>query len=43
LIEHATREGFVSPRYGGLLLFADTPAALLDRFAAWRASEVLRA
>jgi uncharacterized protein (TIGR00730 family) len=43
LIEHAVREGFVSPRYAGLLLFADTPAALLDSFAAWRAPEVLRA
>jgi hypothetical protein len=31
LIEHAAREGFVSP------------AALLDGFAAWRAPEVLRA
>jgi uncharacterized protein (TIGR00730 family) len=43
LIEHAVREGFVSPRYARLLLFADTPAALLDGFAAWRAPEVLRA
>lgn len=43
LIEHAVREGFVSPRYADLLLFADTPAALLDRLAAWRAPEILRA
>ena len=43
LIEHAVRERFVSPEYAGLLLFADTPAELLDRFAAWRAPEILRA
>jgi len=43
LIEHAVREGFVSPRYADLLLFADTPGALLDRLAAWRAPEILRA
>jgi len=43
LIEHAVRERFVSPTYASLLLFADTPADLLDRFAAWRAPEVLRA
>jgi len=43
LIEHAVRERFVSPTYAGLLLFADTPAELLDRFLAWRAPEVLRA
>jgi uncharacterized protein (TIGR00730 family) len=43
LVEHAVRERFVSPTYASLLLFADTPAELLDRFAAWRAPEVLRA
>jgi uncharacterized protein (TIGR00730 family) len=43
VIDHAVRERFVSPEYGGLLLFADTPADLLDRFAAWRAPEALRA
>jgi len=43
LIAHAVRERFVSPPYAGLMLFADTPAELLDRFAAWRAPEVLRA
>jgi hypothetical protein len=37
------RERFVSSRYAGLLLFADTPAELLDGFAAWRAQEMLRA
>jgi hypothetical protein len=43
LIEHAVRERFVRSRYAGLLLFADTPAELLDGFAAWRAQEMLRA
>jgi len=43
IIEHAVRERFVSPEYAGLLLFADTPVELLDRFTAWRAPQVLRA
>jgi len=43
LIDNAVREGFVSPRYADLLLFADTPAALLDRLAAWRSPQILRA
>ena len=43
VIEHAVRERFVSPAYAGLLLFADTPTDLLERLAAWRAPEVLRA
>ena len=43
VIDHAVRERFVSPAYAGLLLFADTPTDLLDRLAAWRAPEVLRA
>jgi len=43
LIEHAVREGFVSPQYADLLLFADSPAELLDRLADWRAPEILRA
>jgi uncharacterized protein (TIGR00730 family) len=43
VIEHAVRERFVSVDYADLLLFADTPAELLDRFAAWRAPAVLRA
>ena len=34
-LSHAAREGFVRPEHLGLLLFADAPAALLDRFAAW--------
>jgi predicted Rossmann-fold nucleotide-binding protein len=43
LIEHAVRERFVAPQYAELLLFADTPAELLDGFSAWRAPAVLRA
>jgi uncharacterized protein (TIGR00730 family) len=43
IIEHAVRERFVRPEYAGLLLFADTPVELLDRFAGWRAPQVLRA
>jgi uncharacterized protein (TIGR00730 family) len=43
VIDHAVRERFVSPGYAELLLFADTPTALLDRLAAWRAPEILRA
>ena len=43
VIDHTVRERFVSPAYAGLLLFADTPTDLLDRLAAWRAPEVLRA
>ena len=36
LLEHAAREGFVAPEASRLLLFADTPDALLDGLAAWR-------
>jgi uncharacterized protein (TIGR00730 family) len=43
LIEHAVRERFVATQYAELLLFADTPAELLDGFARWRAPAVLRA
>ena len=32
----AVREGFVRPEYFALLLFADTPAELLDRFETWQ-------
>jgi hypothetical protein len=35
-LSHAVREGFVRREYFSLLLFADTPADLLDRFAAWK-------
>lgn len=34
-LSHAAREGLVRREHLGLLLFADTPAELLDRFAAW--------
>jgi len=43
LIEHAVRERFIAPEHAELLLFADTPAELLDGFARWRAPAVLRA
>jgi uncharacterized protein (TIGR00730 family) len=43
LLTHAMREGFVRPEYFGLLLFGDTPADLLDRFAAWQPPAVARA
>ena len=36
LLTHAVREGFVRPDYFSLLLFGDTPAELLDRFASWK-------
>jgi len=39
MIGHAVDEGFVRPEYAALLLFADTPADLLDRFTAWRAPD----
>lgn len=35
-LTHAVREGFVRAEYFALLLFADTPGELLDRFAAWK-------
>jgi len=35
LLRHAVREGFARTEHAALLLAADTPAALLDRFAAW--------
>ena len=36
LLRHAVQEGFVRPEYAALLLVEPTPAALLDRFAAWQ-------
>ena len=42
-LAHAVREGFVRPEYVGLLLFGDTPAALLDLFAAWQPPVITRA
>lgn len=35
LLSHAEQEGFVRREYGKLLLFSETPAALLDAFSAW--------
>jgi hypothetical protein len=43
LLTHAVREGFVRPEYFALLLFGDTPAELLDRFAAWQPPAIARA
>ena len=43
LLSHAVREGFVRRDYFSLLLFADTPAELLDRFAAWQPPALPRA
>jgi uncharacterized protein (TIGR00730 family) len=39
LLRHAVEEGFVRPGYAGLLLVEETPAALLDRFAAWQPAD----
>jgi uncharacterized protein (TIGR00730 family) len=36
LLRHAVQEGFVRAEYAALLLVEPTPAALLDRFAAWQ-------
>jgi predicted Rossmann-fold nucleotide-binding protein len=43
LLAHAVREGFLRREYFEVLLFGDTPAELLDRFAAWRPPTVRRA
>ena len=43
LLSHAVREGFVRREYFGLLLFADSPAEMLDRFAAWQPPTLPRA
>ena len=42
MLYHAVREGFVKREYLALLLFADTPAELLDRFERWRPPTVPR-
>ncbi len=36
LLRHAVQEGFVRAEYAALLLAEPTPAALVDRFLAWR-------
>lgn len=43
LLAHAVAEGFLRREYRELLLDADTPAALLDAFAAWRPPALIRA
>jgi uncharacterized protein (TIGR00730 family) len=43
LLSHAVREGFVRRDCFSLLLFADSPAELLDRFAAWQPPALPRA
>ena len=43
MLSHAVREGFVRPDYFALLLFADTPQEMLDRFAAWQPPALPRA
>lgn len=35
LVRHATGEGFIPPRHASLLLHENSPARLLDRFAAY--------
>jgi hypothetical protein len=42
-LTHAVREEFVRPEYFALLLFADTAADLLDRFATWQPPALARA
>jgi uncharacterized protein (TIGR00730 family) len=42
-LSHAVREEFLRPEYFALLLFGDTPAELLDRFAAWDPPAMTRA
>ena len=43
LLARAVAEGFVRREYLQLLLSAETPNALLDAFAAWRPSPLIRA
>jgi len=43
MLAHAMREGFVRQENFALMQFADTPAALLDSFAAWRPPPTARA
>jgi uncharacterized protein (TIGR00730 family) len=40
---HAAREGFVRPEHAALLLFASSPAELLDTMARWRPPAIRRA
>ena len=41
-IAHAVGEGFVRKEYAGLLIFADTPGALLEAVTAWRPPDIGR-
>lgn len=43
MLAHAVREGFVRREYLALLLFAETPAQLLDAIAGWTPPAVARA
>jgi uncharacterized protein (TIGR00730 family) len=43
LLRAGVTEGFIHRDHAALLLFADTPAALLDRFDGWRPPAVPRA
>jgi uncharacterized protein (TIGR00730 family) len=36
LVAHAGREGFVAPEHAALLVTAEEPGVLLDRFARWQ-------
>jgi hypothetical protein len=40
--DRAVAEGFIRPEHRGLVLVGTEPAALLDRFAAWKAPSVER-
>lgn len=40
MLAYAVRENFMKREYLGLLLFADTPGALLDSFAEWQPPRV---
>ena len=39
-LDHAVKEGFVSPLHRQLILVDTDPDALLDRFAAWKAPQI---
>ena len=42
LLGHAIAEGFIRREYAALMLFADTPAELLERMLAWQPSALPR-
>ncbi|MGH7324729.1 MAG: TIGR00730 family Rossman fold protein [Candidatus Rokuibacteriota bacterium] len=43
MLGHAAGEGFLRREYLGLMLFADTPAVLLDALASWQPPPIARA